>query len=712
MSIKQVLLIVLLLAVLGPKAFSAKVERADAKRAAQHFMAGRQLAFSSHKMASTEVDEIIEHYHSGVLAFYVINFELGGFVILSADDILKPVIGYAYEGRYSNSNQPCCFKDFINYRAEEAAYAICSELTASPDIKQEWSQLLNGEITNPVPKNVMAEVLPLLTTKWNQDYPYNALCPVDAAGPGGRVYAGCVATAMAIIMHYWRYPVRGQGEKTHYTSYGPLYANFGTTFYNFDGMLNSINAFSGDAILPMALIQYHCGIAVNMSYSPSGSGAQSTSVPAVIKSFFGYRSSASLVNRSGYSYDVWKNLLKSQHNSGFPVYYSGFPSSGAGHAWVTDGFQDGTEDTFFHQNWGWGGAYNGFFLLTNLNPGNDPPFNMGQQAIINFAPPTDVYPYNCPPGTKIITGQRGSLEDGSGPVQNYLNNSTCSYLIAPADSVNTITLSFVRFNTTPNDILTIYDGSNASAPVLGTFSGSTLPSTVTSSGNRMYITFNTDASENANGFLAEYSCSLPVFCSGTVNLTAPSGTFSDGSGSKNYNNRILCRWWIKPPNASTLTLNFTSLDTETGADIVRVMQTPGNAILGDFSGNTLPGPIFSSTGQVMIIFSSNDFNTAQGFTAQYTTTTVGVSEIENFENFYLGPNPAHDLFNLAFSVREQQNVRITISTIDAKTVYLEKIDNLQGTLHRVIDVSAYTPGIYIVNLSSEKGHTTQKLVVN
>ncbi|MDP2424703.1 MAG: C10 family peptidase [Bacteroidales bacterium] len=711
MKSKHYLLFTLMIVLFSCDVFAEKVEPEDAKRAAQQFMTHRQQVLNSSNLLSIAVDELIERYHDGVLAYYAINFMDGGFVILSADDNLKPVIGYAYQGRYNEVDQPCCFSDFMNNRAEEAAFAIAAQLPATEEISQEWNTLLNPDENHLLLKQVLAELPPLLTTTWNQSYPYNALCPLDAAGPGGRVYAGCVATAMAIIMHYWRYPLRGIGEKTHYTSYGTLYANFGATFYDWDGMLNSISSSSGDAILPMALIQYHCGIAVNMSYSPTGSGAYNSNVAPAIKAFFAYRSSAQLASRASYSYDVWKNLLKSQLNQGYPLYYSGTSTAG-GHAWVSDGFQDDVADTYFHQNWGWGGAYNGFFLLTNLNPGNDPPFNMNQSAVINFAPPTDVYPFNCPPGTKIITAQKGSIEDGSGPVQAYLNNANCSYLIAPTDSVKTITLNFIRFSTQPNDIITIYNGANANAPMLGTFSGTNLPPSVTSTGNRMFITFATDGTENANGWLAEFSSTLPLYCpGGIVSLYSPSGYISDGSGSYNYNNRTLCRWWIRPPGASSVTLNFSSFATEAGTDIVRVVKMPDNTVLGDFSGNTLPGPVVSNTGQMLVMFTSNDYTTAQGFEATYSIGNVGIPENEVFNNFAIYPNPSSNIVNIAFAVKENQNVTISLATMDGKTVYLEKLNNFMGKYQRVINTSAFAPGVYILSLISDKATTNQKLII-
>jgi len=102
---------------------------------------------------------------------------------------------------------------------------------------------------------------------------YNELCPADPNGPGGHVYAGCVATAMGMVMKYWSHPTTGVGSHSYYCpGYGYQSANFGATTYLWDEMPNSIST----SCIPIATLLYHCGVAVNMGYSVDGSGAQST----------------------------------------------------------------------------------------------------------------------------------------------------------------------------------------------------------------------------------------------------------------------------------------------------------------------------------------------------------------------------------------------------------------------------------------------------
>lgn len=616
MRLKRLSVLFVLLACFAFRAEAGRIEQKDAQTVAATYMAERLQTFAGNKNVNLAVADVVVRYYEDIPVYYAVNFAEGGFVIVAADDILTPVIGYAYTGSYSTEGQPCCFADFMNSRAEEAATAISMNLSSTPAIASEWNSLLSGKLRTFAP-DAITDVAPLTMAPWNQDFPYNALCPADPQGPGGFVYAGCVATAMSMIMYYYRYPDVGQGSKTHYSSYGPLSVNFGQTHYDWNAMLNSVGTSSGNSIAAVAELQYHCGVAVNMNYSPSGSGAYSNTVPSATYNYFKYNSQINHTTRSSYTYANWVGVLKGQIDSGYPLYYSA-QSSGGGHAFLCEGYQDVGSTTNFYFNWGWGGSFNGYYHLDNMNPGNDPPFNSSHAVVRNFYPPSSSYPFYCTGETKVITSTRGTLEDGSGPIHNYQNNVNCSWLIAPTDSVNSITLNFLKFNTQANDIVTVYNGANDAAPVLGTYSGSSLPPAVTATGNKMFIRFTTDANGNSAGWFAEFTTSLPVFCSGLTTVTAPSGEFSDKSGAHNYNHNSLCRWYIKPANADSVTLTFTSFNTESVNDYVQILRIPGNQVLGQFSGNTIPPPVTSNTGEMMVIFRSNNFYNAPGWEALWT----------------------------------------------------------------------------------------------
>ncbi|AWI26510.1 CUB domain-containing protein [Flavobacterium pallidum] len=107
----------------------------------------------------------------------------------------------------------------------------------------------------------------------------------------------------------------------------------------------------------------------------------------------------------------------------------------------------------------------------------------------------------------IFTNESGSFSDGS-TNGNYANNSSCSWLIQPEDA-NSVTLSFTAFDTESGyDTVTVYDGIDATASVLGIFSGNPLPAEITSTGGNMFVTFNTNTTQRGDGWAASYTSTI------------------------------------------------------------------------------------------------------------------------------------------------------------------------------------------------------------
>ncbi|MDD4373713.1 MAG: thiol protease/hemagglutinin PrtT [Bacteroidales bacterium] len=301
------------------------------------------------------------------------------FVLVAADDVSYPVLGYG-----SNNNieveYPYAFQKWIEDYKRQLAYAIEEGLEQQEDAAQSWELLLSGNY-HPVSKAVN----PLLTTIWNQTPYVNDLCP------GGSV-TGCVATAMAQVMKYWNHPAQGTGMHSFtHPQYGTLSANFGATTYQWADMPNAVNS-PNNAV---ATLMYHCGVSVEMNYSPQSSGAYVIALddPAcsenALKDYFGYSQNLQGVKRdNGYSTAQWTNLIKSELDGGRPVLYAGF-GSGGGHAFVCDGYNN---SNYFHFNWGWGGAFDGYFLIDALNPGGTGTgggtggYNSGHQALTGVQP--------------------------------------------------------------------------------------------------------------------------------------------------------------------------------------------------------------------------------------------------------------------------------------------------------------------------------------
>ncbi|MDD4596793.1 MAG: C10 family peptidase [Lentimicrobiaceae bacterium] len=639
-------------------------------------------------------------------AFYAFDVNNGGFVIVSGDDGYTPIIGYSDQGNFPVHYEGSDFGSFLYEYIEQIDFLRENRVSPKADVVQYWADL-SQPVTVQYAPGGNRSIEPLILSTWNQDYPYNAYCPLDPAGPGGRVYAGCVATAMAMIMHYYRYPEHGTGSHNYYLDpYGNISANFGETWYDWDAMTKNINSNSGQAINAIAELQYQCGVSMNMGYSPDGSGAYSEQVPDAIKTYFGYSSSAQHMYKYYYTNATWENHIITSMDNLQPLYYSGRNSSG-GHAFVLDGYQNTSSGNLFHFNFGWGGSGNGFYTLSDVYG-----FSSNQAMVRNFFPDPAYYPYGC--NNHVITSSRGSFEDNSGPLANYESNSHCTWLIHPTDSVLDIQVTFDRFELGSGDVVNIYDGFDASAPLIASYNSTDNSAVVNSSGSMLFVELITDETENGQGFVAAFSSTYPAFCtSSTTTYTDPDGHISDGSGPKNYNNNTMCKWKIDPGAlANELTLVFTEFDLEENVDFIKIFSIPDYQVLGDFTGSTLPPSVVSATGKMMIIFSSNGYNTGAGFEADYYTLNVSSQTQEFAGNLAIFPNPASEYANLKFSLDEGANVEFGIFNMMGQRVYNESAHLNAGFIDRTLQFGKLNPGVYVMRISSPKGSISQRLVVN
>ncbi len=276
----------------------------------------------------------------------------------------------------------------------EIRFIITNNILQTTEIANDWSSLING-INYGGSLGKKAGVTPLCQTTWDQSPYYNALCPYDNSA-SERTVTGCVATAMAQVMKFWNFPATGTGYHSYnHDTYGTLSANFGSSTYNWTSMPNNVSS-NNSAV---ATLMYHCGVSVDMNYgvgSTGGSGAYviSNASPVTncteyaLKNYFGYKSTLQGVEKDNYTQTQWVNLMKTELDAGRPVIYAGF-GSGGGHCFVNDGYDI---NSFFHFNWGWSGSYNGFFVITALNPGGvgtgggTGGFNNNHQAVIGIEP--------------------------------------------------------------------------------------------------------------------------------------------------------------------------------------------------------------------------------------------------------------------------------------------------------------------------------------
>jgi hypothetical protein len=384
------------------------------------------------------------------------------------------------------------------------------------------------------------------------------------------------------------------------------------------------------------------------------------------------------------------------------MYYSGFTTSWSGHAFVCDGYQGDN----FHFNFGWSGSANGYYTLYNVGG-----FSEYQACVMNFVPSDPAYPYHAT-GNMVLTQKSGSLTDGSGPVENYTDNQHNTWLIdaqAVGDSITDISLKFYHFDLFEGDILKVYDGPTTNDPLLGAFSGPTIPATITSTGDQMLITFDTDGSGTSKGWYAEYKANSAVFCTGITELTEPYGSIEDGSGSFNYHNNSYCRWLIKPPFANTITLSFDQFDTENTFDFMAIYD--GTTQVGQFSGNTIPDPIVASNGSLFIVWYTNSSASSQGWKMSYEVDNISVPENSPVHSLDIYPNPASDMLNVLFKSEKDETVDIRLVSLTGKVILEEVIGSSAGNYHSVLDVKALPDGMYFLELESSSSKLVSKVVI-
>lgn len=317
------------------------------------------------------ISDEMTYQKNGVNTFYVFIYAEGGFVLVSADDAVTPILGYSTNESFDKNNIPVNAANWFNQYSNHIKYIIDSNLSNKSTIK-EWNKIRNNEFSQAK----QAVVTPLCTTTWDQSSPYNNLCPSSSM-------TGCVATAMAQIMKYWNYPTTGTGSHTYTeATYGSLTANFGTTTYGWANMPNNLTSSSTAAQkTAVSTLMYHCGVSVDMAYSPSGSGAYSTDVPPSLINYFNYSPSAEIQFLANFTSANWIAMLKAELDVSRPVYYSGTGAQG-GHAFVCDGYNASNQ---FHFNWGWSGMANGYFAIGSLNPIGDD-FNSDNSAVTRIKP--------------------------------------------------------------------------------------------------------------------------------------------------------------------------------------------------------------------------------------------------------------------------------------------------------------------------------------
>ena len=263
------------------------------------------------------------------------------------DDRAPAVLGYSDKGTFDKENVPEAMQWLLD------SYATQIE------------ELNKGAKAAPVTRSGDA-IRPLVTAMWSQNSPYNSMLPM--LNNGKQAVSGCVATALAQVLYYWKQPARPTQTIPAYTSrsFGIYMPALEPADIIWDAMQDTYlsNDTESEGAQAAALLTLYCAQLVNMDFQYGASAANGRAIPAAISTYMGYKASAHCENRENFSTQAWADYIYNELAEGRPVIYSGSKRTG-GHSFVCDGY-DG--EGMFHMNWGWDGMSNGYYLLNVVNP--------------------------------------------------------------------------------------------------------------------------------------------------------------------------------------------------------------------------------------------------------------------------------------------------------------------------------------------------------
>lgn len=308
-----------------------------------------------------------------------------GYMLLSADDEAYPLLGYADGGSFDADNIPPAMQWWIDEYGRQIQYA--AENPSSSDKFSVASAKLEASRAG------REAIAPMIKTDWDQIAPYNNMCPQDGVT---RTYTGCVATAMAQVMNYWKYPACGKGTITYTSStiQKKLQLDFSSRAFDWDNMLDTYypGQYNDAQAQAVAYLMKACGYSVKMDYGTDSSGALAMMIRQGLVKYFDYDPNAVYDLRMFHSSTEWEEMIYDNLKNVGPILYGGGSTIGGGHSFICDGY-DG--EGYFHFNWGWTGMSNGYFSLDALNPsalgsggGDGGGYNFTQDAVFGIQPPT------------------------------------------------------------------------------------------------------------------------------------------------------------------------------------------------------------------------------------------------------------------------------------------------------------------------------------
>ncbi len=368
---KKYFFAILMLLIGASALWAQEVKEAEALLRAQAFLGGNgphkvkgQGGAQSLKLAHTSKGKKGNNYFA-----YNIG-EGDGFILVSAEEQAEQILGYTESGNFDLAKMPDNLKWWLSQYDQQI------EAVRKYNASQE-SASAKAPVRKASKREARHDIEPMIKTQWDQTDPYNSMIPkLDPSDEGIYTMAtGCIATGIAQIMNYYKYPQHGIGSNGYIINYEnpnggvqpvTFEADFANTTYRWDLMKETYDGSESqeerDAI---GTLLYHAGVANEMLYGQfaiGGSTAIIQNIPNAIIDYFGYDKSTTCEDRDWYTTGAWEQMVYEELAAGRPVLYSGLTEEGYGHTFVCSGYH--ANDNHYHMNWGWSGYCDGYFVLT------------------------------------------------------------------------------------------------------------------------------------------------------------------------------------------------------------------------------------------------------------------------------------------------------------------------------------------------------------
>lgn len=346
--------------------------------------------------------------------FYVFNDKGGrGFVLVAGDDCIFPVLGYSPTGSIDNNMPPqlkawleAVSADITSMRENAGGVAKTAETDEAADDDE--------------PTVVVA---PLIKTHWNQKAPYNDLTPTIG---GKHCMTGCVATSLAQVFNYYKWPEKGTGVAKYSTPNcddKEVNLDLSQSVYDWADMKDDYSTDNPDWTeaqgKAVATLMRDLGAALHMAYGVDGSGAWSYDIGNVINKHFGYKAEVFYLCEAK-SNQEWMSRIKKYLDAGDPLSYAGQDLKLGGHQFVIDGYDS---RDYLHVNWGWSGNGDGYYTFSKFGS-NTSNFNTSM-SFVHLTPCRNGEPTLAETQTK--SSAVTYLKDADGKEVEQIEGSTANF---------------------------------------------------------------------------------------------------------------------------------------------------------------------------------------------------------------------------------------------------------------------------------------------